>query len=54
MQKLKTKITKWSEITPLDLKIAKTVKIAMTIVFFSVWLPALVYITGEVIKMIFE
>lgn len=43
---------KWDTISPTELLIGKILKTLAVITFFTIWIPAMVYVTGEVIKLI--
>ena len=43
---------KWDTISPTELLIGKILKTIAIIAFFALWIPAMVYITGEVINLI--
>ena len=41
------------KITKTEKKIGNILKVIATIAFLSVWLPAMVHIVGEILKLIF-
>jgi hypothetical protein len=43
---------KWDNVSQTEKTIVKIVKIVGTIVFLAIWTPTMVYVTGEVIKLI--
>jgi len=49
---MKTKTKKW-EISETEKKIGNILKIVAAVAFLSVWLPAMVHIVGEIIKIWF-
>ncbi len=49
---MKKTINKWDVISPTQKKIGKILKIIAATVFLAVWIPTMVYIVGEVIKLI--
>ncbi len=51
---MKKTINKWDITSPLQAKIGKVLKIIAATVFLAVWLPAMVHIVGEVIKLIIK
>ncbi len=50
---MKKTINKWDVTTPLQQKIGKILKVLAAVTFLSVWLPAMVYITSQIFKLIF-
>jgi hypothetical protein len=50
---MKKTINKWDVVSPTQQKIGKILKVLAAVTFLSVWLPAMVYITSEIFKLIF-
>ncbi len=51
---MKKTINKWDVISPTQQKVGKILKIIAATAFLSVWIPTMVYIVGEVIKLIIK
>ena len=49
---MKKTINKYDVISPTQQKIGKILKITAAVSFLAVWIPTMVYIVGEVIKLI--
>jgi hypothetical protein len=45
---------KWDITSPRELLIGKILKAIAIITFLAIWTPAMVYVTGEVIKLIIK
>ena len=50
---MKKTINKWDVVSPTQQKIGKILKVLAAVTFLSVWLPAMVHVVGELIKLWF-
>lgn len=49
---MKKTINKWDNITPLQKSIGNMLKLVGTLIFLSVWIPAIVYVIKEITKFL--